>query len=138
MYGVETWLQRLHRLERVTVYTELFAYRELFGNLFRRDLQAKYKGSALGVVWVLLPPLVKSSFAHQLAGIFPLVLASLNELIKVAATPTRREHELDPSRRHDALAQHHAVEVTIDRFVRIGAMAAGTRDGWHTARGNRE
>jgi lipopolysaccharide transport system permease protein len=42
----------------VTVYTELFTYRELFGNLFRRDLQAKYKGSALGVVWVLLPPLV--------------------------------------------------------------------------------
>ena len=42
----------------MTVYTELIAYRELFGNLFRRDLQAKYKGSALGVVWVLLPPLV--------------------------------------------------------------------------------
>src|SRR5438045_8696325 len=58
MYGVETWLQRLHRLERVTVYTELFAYRELFGNLFRRDLQAKYKGSALGIVWALVPPLV--------------------------------------------------------------------------------
>ena len=42
----------------MTVYSDLFAYRELFGNLFRRDLQAKYKGSALGVVWVLLPPLV--------------------------------------------------------------------------------
>ena len=42
----------------MTVYTELITYRELFGNLFRRDLQAKYKGSALGVVWVLLPPLV--------------------------------------------------------------------------------
>ena len=42
----------------MSVYTDLFTYRELFGNLFRRDLQAKYKGSALGVVWVLLPPLV--------------------------------------------------------------------------------
>lgn len=42
----------------MTVYTELFTYRELFSNLFRRDLQAKYKGSLLGVVWVLLPPLV--------------------------------------------------------------------------------
>jgi ABC-type polysaccharide/polyol phosphate export permease len=42
----------------MTVYSDLVAYRELFGNLFRRDLHAKYKGSALGVVWVLLPPLV--------------------------------------------------------------------------------
>jgi lipopolysaccharide transport system permease protein len=42
----------------MTVYTDLVAFRELFGNLFRRDLHAKYKGSALGVVWVLLPPLV--------------------------------------------------------------------------------
>jgi lipopolysaccharide transport system permease protein len=42
----------------MTVYVDLIRYRELFGNLFRRDLQAKYKGSALGVVWVLLPPLV--------------------------------------------------------------------------------
>jgi lipopolysaccharide transport system permease protein len=42
----------------MTVYADLIRYRELFGNLFRRDLQAKYKGSALGVVWVLLPPLV--------------------------------------------------------------------------------
>ena len=42
----------------LSVYTELFSYRELFANLFRRDLQKRYKGSALGVVWVLLPPLV--------------------------------------------------------------------------------
>src|SRR5262245_55204605 len=54
----------------MTVYTELIAYRELFGNLFRRDLQAKYKGSALGVVWVLLPPLV-------LMGVYLLVFRVL-------------------------------------------------------------
>src|SRR3989442_12751697 len=42
----------------MTVYADLFRYRELFGNLFRRDLNAKYKGSVLGVVWVLIPPLV--------------------------------------------------------------------------------
>src|SRR5712691_10771502 len=42
----------------MTVYTDLLSYRELFGHLFRRDLQAKYKGSTLGVVWVLLPPLI--------------------------------------------------------------------------------
>ena len=37
----------------MTVYTDLVRYRELFGNLFRRDLQAKYKGSFLGVAWTL-------------------------------------------------------------------------------------
>jgi homopolymeric O-antigen transport system permease protein len=39
------------------VYADLFRYRELFSNLFRRDLQAKYKGSVLGVAWSLLTPL---------------------------------------------------------------------------------
>ena len=42
----------------MTVYADLLRYRELFGNLFRRDLQAKYKGSLLGVFWSLLNPLV--------------------------------------------------------------------------------
>jgi lipopolysaccharide transport system permease protein len=42
----------------MAVYTDLVRYRELFGNLFRRDLQAKYKGSALGVLWSLLNPLL--------------------------------------------------------------------------------
>src|SRR5947209_2644336 len=42
----------------MTVYADLFRYRELFSNLFRRDFQAKYKGSLLGVLWSLLNPLV--------------------------------------------------------------------------------
>jgi lipopolysaccharide transport system permease protein len=42
----------------VTVYTDLFRYRDLFGSLFRRDFQARYKGSALGVVWSLVNPLL--------------------------------------------------------------------------------
>jgi ABC-type polysaccharide/polyol phosphate export permease len=42
----------------MTVYTDLYRYRELFGNLFRRDFHAKYKGSVLGVAWSLLNPLV--------------------------------------------------------------------------------
>ena len=41
----------------MTVYTDLVRYRELFASLFRRDFQAKYKGSALGVLWSLLNPL---------------------------------------------------------------------------------
>ena len=42
----------------MTVYTDLVRYRELFGNLFRRDLQAKYKGSFLGVAWTLANPVL--------------------------------------------------------------------------------
>ncbi len=42
----------------MSVYVDLVSYRELFANLFRRDLQKRYKGSVLGVVWVLLPPLI--------------------------------------------------------------------------------
>jgi ABC-type polysaccharide/polyol phosphate export permease len=42
----------------MTVYADLLRYRELFANLFRRDFQAKYKGSLLGVFWSLLNPLV--------------------------------------------------------------------------------
>jgi lipopolysaccharide transport system permease protein len=42
----------------VTVYADLFRYRELFGSLFRRDLRAKYKGSVLGLAWTLANPLI--------------------------------------------------------------------------------
>ena len=42
----------------MTVYADLLRYRELFANLFRRDFQAKYKGSLLGIFWSLLNPLL--------------------------------------------------------------------------------
>ena len=42
----------------MTVYTDLFRYRDLFGSLFRRDFQARYKGSALGILWSLAHPLL--------------------------------------------------------------------------------
>ena len=60
----------------MTVYVDLLRYRELFGNLFRRDLQAKYKGSALGVAWSLVNPLV-------LLGIYLLVFSLLWKAIPV-------------------------------------------------------
>ena len=41
----------------MAVYTELIRYRELFANLFRRDFQAKYRGSLLGLAWSLVNPL---------------------------------------------------------------------------------
>jgi lipopolysaccharide transport system permease protein len=54
----------------VTTYADLYRYRELFGNLFRRDFQTRYKGSVLGVAWSLVNPLV-------LMGIYVLVFSVL-------------------------------------------------------------
>jgi lipopolysaccharide transport system permease protein len=42
----------------MTVYADVYRYRELFSSLFRRDLRAKYKGSVLGLLWTLAHPLV--------------------------------------------------------------------------------
>ena len=42
----------------LSVYVDLFRYRELFGSLFRRDLRAKYKGSMLGLAWSLANPVL--------------------------------------------------------------------------------
>jgi ABC-type polysaccharide/polyol phosphate export permease len=42
----------------MSVYADLLRYRELFGSLFRRDLQARYKGTILGVAWSLANPLL--------------------------------------------------------------------------------
>lgn len=41
----------------MAVYADLVRYRDLFANLFRRDLHAKYRGSALGILWSLVNPL---------------------------------------------------------------------------------
>ncbi|HLX20952.1 MAG TPA: ABC transporter permease [Gaiellaceae bacterium] len=71
----------------MSVYADLVRYRELFANLFRRDLQAKYRGSALGVLWTIVNPIMlmgvyllvfsvvwKSPFAS--GGHYPLFLLS--------------------------------------------------------------
>ncbi len=52
----------------MNVYADLVRYRELFGNLFRRDLQAKYRGSALGVLWTIVNPIM-------LMGVYLLVFS---------------------------------------------------------------
>jgi lipopolysaccharide transport system permease protein len=41
----------------VAVYTDLLRYRELFANLFRRNFEARYRGSVLGLAWSLINPL---------------------------------------------------------------------------------
>jgi lipopolysaccharide transport system permease protein len=64
----------------VTVYADLVRYRDLFGSLFRRDLQARYKGSLLGVAWSLANPLV-------LMAVYALVFSLLWEVADIANYP---------------------------------------------------
>jgi lipopolysaccharide transport system permease protein len=64
----------------MTVYADVLRYRELFANLFRRDFQAKYKGSLLGVFWSLLNPLV-------LLGVYLVVFGLIFPNGKVAHYP---------------------------------------------------
>ena len=54
----------------MSVYVDILRYRDLFANLFRRDFQARYKGSVLGVLWSLANPLL-------LMGIYVLVFSLL-------------------------------------------------------------
>src|SRR5438270_2296258 len=42
----------------MSTYLDVLRYRELLGNLFRRDLHAKYRGSALGVLWTVANPVM--------------------------------------------------------------------------------
>jgi lipopolysaccharide transport system permease protein len=42
----------------VRVYVDLFRYRDLFLNLFHRELRSKYRGSTLGLAWTLINPIV--------------------------------------------------------------------------------
>lgn len=64
----------------MTVYADLLRYRELFANLFRRDFQAKYKGSVLGILWSLLNPLI-------LLGVYLLVFGLIFTNNKIAQYP---------------------------------------------------
>jgi ABC-type polysaccharide/polyol phosphate export permease len=54
----------------VSVYADLLRYRELFVNLFQRELRAKYKGSLFGLGWSLAYPLL-------LMGVYTVVFSVL-------------------------------------------------------------
>jgi lipopolysaccharide transport system permease protein len=45
-------------MSSLAVYADVVRYRDLFANLFRRDLHAKYRGSALGVLWTVANPVM--------------------------------------------------------------------------------
>jgi lipopolysaccharide transport system permease protein len=42
----------------VSLYSDVFRHGELFGNLFRRELHVRYRGSSLGLLWTLIYPLM--------------------------------------------------------------------------------
>jgi lipopolysaccharide transport system permease protein len=67
-------------LPGVTVYLDLYRYRDLFANLFRRDLKAKYKGSVLGLAWSLANPIA-------LMGIYALVFSFLWHVVDLPHYP---------------------------------------------------
>jgi ABC-2 type transport system permease protein len=54
---------------------ELLGYRELLANLTMRDLRLKYRGSALGVLWSLLNPLIMMAILTVVFGLFLRVVA---------------------------------------------------------------
>ncbi len=64
----------------MAVYADLFRNRELFQNLFRRELRVKYRGSLLGVAWSLVNPLV-------LVGVYTLVFSVLWRAFSIAHYP---------------------------------------------------
>jgi ABC-type polysaccharide/polyol phosphate export permease len=53
----------------MSTYAALVEYRELFANLFRRDLHAKYRGSALGVLWTVANPVVLMGVYYLVFGV---------------------------------------------------------------------
>lgn len=64
----------------MTLYTDVFRYRDLFFNLFRRELHVKYKGSLLGLAWSLINPLV-------LMGVYTLLFSILLQAVSIKYFP---------------------------------------------------
>jgi ABC-2 type transport system permease protein len=58
----------------------LTRYRELLGTILRRELRARYKGSALGVLWSFVYPLA-------MMGVYTLVFSVLWRAVKVQHYP---------------------------------------------------
>ena len=54
----------------MTVYADIVVYRDLFFNLFRRDLHVRYRGSILGLLWTFVNPIV-------LVGVYTVVFSVL-------------------------------------------------------------
>jgi lipopolysaccharide transport system permease protein len=55
---ISTTIRTSLHWQAVKLYADLFRYRELFLNLFRRELRVRYRGSTLGLAWTLINPIV--------------------------------------------------------------------------------
>jgi len=64
----------------VRLYADLFRYRDLFLNLFRRELRVKYRGSVLGLAWTLINPIV-------LMGVYTIVFSVLWKAVTIKHYP---------------------------------------------------
>jgi len=64
----------------VALYADLFRYRELFLNLFQRELRTRYRGTVLGLGWTLVNPLA-------LVGVYTLVFSVLWKAASVRHYP---------------------------------------------------
>lgn len=64
----------------MSTYTEVIRFRELFLDLFRRDLEVRYRGSVLGLFWTLVNPLV-------MMGAYTLVFSILLEAESIEYFP---------------------------------------------------
>lgn len=62
------------------VYADVLRYWDLFSDLFRRDFAVRFRGSALGVAWTLVNPLV-------LMGVYTLLFAFLIKAPGIASIP---------------------------------------------------
>jgi ABC-type polysaccharide/polyol phosphate export systems, permease component len=54
----------------MSIFKELYAYREMIFSLVRRDLKGRYKGSALGFLWTFINPLLQ-------LGVYTLVFSTI-------------------------------------------------------------
>jgi lipopolysaccharide transport system permease protein len=64
----------------VAIYADVLRYRDLFVDLFRRDLRVRYRGSVLGLAWTLINPLV-------LMGVYTLLFSVLLRVPGIETIP---------------------------------------------------
>ena len=67
VYSPESPLRNPLQLVK-TIFSELWAARELIGILFQRDLKAAYRQSYFGYIWILVPPLMSAAIWIFLSG----------------------------------------------------------------------
>ena len=64
----------------MAIYADVLRYRDLFLDLFRRDLRVRYRGSMLGLGWTLINPLV-------LMGVYTLLFSILLRAVNIEFFP---------------------------------------------------